>query len=119
MNATVDFYLQRAADSADAASKTDLVNVRERCLRAEAAWRAMAERLILVEEKKKRDALAKGDRRQLGAARGALAHRAVQAAGKANRLTEPRKAPAGANPLRDGTHRSIGREGRLELNATA
>ncbi len=30
MNATVDFYLQRAADSADAASKTDLVNVRER-----------------------------------------------------------------------------------------
>lgn len=59
MSATVDFYLARAAESAQAARETNLVNVRERCLRAEAAWRAMADRLIRVEDKKKQDALEK------------------------------------------------------------
>lgn len=62
MSATVDFYLTRAAESAQAAQDTDLVNVRERCLRAEAAWRAIAERLIRIEEKKKRDAQEKAER---------------------------------------------------------
>ena len=39
-----EIYLARAAEArADAASAT-LANVRERCLRAEEAWRAMADR---------------------------------------------------------------------------
>ena len=59
MSATVDFYLSRAAESADAARETTLENVRQRSLRAEAAWLAMANRLILIEDKKKQDANAK------------------------------------------------------------
>lgn len=62
MSATFDFYLARASESAQAAEETDLVNVRERCLRAEAAWRAMAERVRKVEHKKRQDALAKAAR---------------------------------------------------------
>lgn len=45
MSATADFYISRADQSARDARTTDLPNVRERCLRAEAAWRAMADRL--------------------------------------------------------------------------
>lgn len=56
MSTTSDFYLQRANENAKAAAETTLVNVRERCLRAEAAWRIMAERLLETEQKKKRDA---------------------------------------------------------------
>ncbi|MCW2337421.1 hypothetical protein M2337_001654 [Sphingobium sp. B2D3A] len=56
MSATSDFYLARAAESADAASKADLANVRERCLRAEAAWQQMADRLIEIERKKRQAA---------------------------------------------------------------
>jgi hypothetical protein len=62
MSVTADFYLQRADENALAARETNLVNVRERCLRAEAAWRTMAERLIEVEKKKKADALEKMQR---------------------------------------------------------
>lgn len=46
MSITRDFYLARAADSARDAADTTLENVRERCLRSEAAWRAMADRVI-------------------------------------------------------------------------
>ncbi|MBO9574438.1 MAG: hypothetical protein J7494_01755 [Sphingobium sp.] len=59
MSSTVDFYLSRAAESAQAARDTGLENVRERCLRSEAAWLAMANRLIHVEAKKKQGALDK------------------------------------------------------------
>lgn len=59
MSATVDFYLARAAESARAASEADLANVRDRCLRAEAAWRVMADRLIHVEATKRQNALDK------------------------------------------------------------
>ena len=62
MSVTADFYLQRADENARAAQETNLVNVRERCLRAEAAWRVMAERLIETEKKKKLDALEKAQR---------------------------------------------------------
>lgn len=62
MSTTSEFYLQRANENAKAAGETNLVNVRERCLRAEAAWRTMAERLIDTEEKKKTDALEKAQR---------------------------------------------------------
>ncbi|MFD2502059.1 hypothetical protein ACFSTI_28845 [Rhizorhabdus histidinilytica] len=46
MSATSDFYLARAAESALLADATDLANVRDRWLRAESAWRAMAEKLV-------------------------------------------------------------------------
>ena len=62
MSATVDFYLARADENAKAASETQLGNVRERCLRAESAWRVMAERLMTVEDKKKHDAHEKAKR---------------------------------------------------------
>jgi hypothetical protein len=59
VSATIDFYLIRAAECARDAQATNLVNVRERALRAEAAWRTMATRLIQIEEQKTRDALVK------------------------------------------------------------
>jgi hypothetical protein len=61
MSATSDFYLARAADSARDAQNTSLANVRERCLRAEAAWRAMAERLLRSEEHRTRQAAEKSE----------------------------------------------------------
>lgn len=45
MSITRDFYIARAEESARDAAATTLANVRERCLRSEAAWRQMAERL--------------------------------------------------------------------------
>jgi hypothetical protein len=39
-----DLYLQRAAEARSDADAASLENVRERCLRAEAAWQAMADR---------------------------------------------------------------------------
>ena len=59
MSATSEFYLTRAEESARDAEGAVLDNVRERCLRAEAAWRAMADRLILSEAQKARQAEAK------------------------------------------------------------
>lgn len=59
MSITSDYYLARDAECAVEARQTGLANFRERCLRSEAAWRAMAARLgsseasrrTLVEEK--------------------------------------------------------------------
>ncbi len=59
MSATTDFYLARAAENAKAAAETNLINVRERCLRAEGVWRQMADRLLHVEQKKRQDASAR------------------------------------------------------------
>lgn len=59
MSATTDFYLARAAENAQAAKDTNLVNVRERCLRAESVWRRMADQLIAVELRKSQAALSK------------------------------------------------------------
>lgn len=58
MSATSDFYLTRADECARNADGAILGNVRERFQRAEAAWRAMAERLISIETMRlnKRDA---------------------------------------------------------------
>jgi hypothetical protein len=53
MSVNSDFYLARAAESAREASETDLTNVRERCLRSEQAWRAMADRLLRSESGRK------------------------------------------------------------------
>lgn len=49
MSTTSDFYLERAEACAREAAATNLVNVRERLLRAEAAWRNMADRLLYTE----------------------------------------------------------------------
>ena len=49
MSATSEFYTARANESAKEAEKATLDNVRERCLRSEAAWRAMADRLTRAE----------------------------------------------------------------------
>jgi hypothetical protein len=54
-----DFYLQRAAEARADAEAATLANVRERCLRSEAAWLDMAARVAradtarakLIEEK--------------------------------------------------------------------
>ena len=43
-NADLDTYLRRAEEALADANAATLDNVRQRCLRAEAAWRAMAER---------------------------------------------------------------------------
>ena len=45
MSVTREFYLSRAEESAREAADATLDNVRDRALRAEAAWRAMADRL--------------------------------------------------------------------------
>ena len=49
MSNTSDFYLAQADKCAAEAAASALVQVRERNLRAEQAWRSMAERLILSE----------------------------------------------------------------------
>ena len=49
MSATSDFYLTRADDCAREALASQLENVRDRCLRAESAWRQMADRLMRAE----------------------------------------------------------------------
>jgi hypothetical protein len=50
MSVTSDFYLARAAECAREAETTRLDNVRERALRSESAWMAMANRLRRGEE---------------------------------------------------------------------
>ena len=44
MSVTHDFYVARALDARRDADATSLANVRDRCLRAAAAWDAMAAR---------------------------------------------------------------------------
>lgn len=49
---TLDFCEARAREAAEAASNAALSNVRDRELRSEAAWRAMADQLLQVEKKR-------------------------------------------------------------------
>ena len=49
MSATQQFYQDRAAAASDDAAKAPLDNVRERFLRAAAAWEVMASRLARTE----------------------------------------------------------------------
>ena len=44
-----DLYIQRAEEARSDADEAVLANVRERCLRAEAAWKAMADRAARTE----------------------------------------------------------------------
>jgi hypothetical protein len=64
MSATSEFYRARAAESAAQAEATSLDNVRERCLRAEAAWLLMAERLTRAEVSRREQAVEKAERDQ-------------------------------------------------------
>jgi len=56
------FYLMRAEESARDAASAELDNVRERCLRAERAWRAMADRSERNEAQREQQAREKADR---------------------------------------------------------
>lgn len=49
MAQSITFYLERAEEAAKEAANTTLENVRERALRSEAAWRAMAAREKMLE----------------------------------------------------------------------
>lgn len=49
MSVNSDYYFARAAECARDAAKADLVNVRERFLRSEAAWLGMAEKVQATE----------------------------------------------------------------------
>ncbi|TZG29303.1 hypothetical protein [Sphingomonas montanisoli] len=49
MSSTSDFYLARAEECAREAERAQLDNVRERHLRAEKAWRALAEQLLFAD----------------------------------------------------------------------
>lgn len=50
MAATIDFYLAQAAKCSADADASSLAQVRERNLRAAAAWQAMADKLLHTEE---------------------------------------------------------------------
>jgi len=62
MSASSDFYRTRAAESARDAAATILENVRESCLRSEAAWLAMADRITRAEGMRAQQAAEKADR---------------------------------------------------------
>ncbi|KHK93212.1 hypothetical protein [Novosphingobium malaysiense] len=49
---TLDFCEARARDAAEAAATAKLANVRDRELRSEAAWRAMADQIVQIEKKR-------------------------------------------------------------------
>jgi hypothetical protein len=57
MSTTFEFYDERAKEAAAEADKATLDNVRERNLRAEKTWRALAEqaRKVMVDRKKAED----------------------------------------------------------------
>ncbi len=52
MSAQHDFYLARAAEARAQAETISLENVRQRCLRAEEAWLAMARRVADTEARR-------------------------------------------------------------------
>lgn len=55
------FYLARATEAREQAEAATLEHVRERCLRSEAAWTAMAERAERSEKLKAAEAERKAD----------------------------------------------------------
>lgn len=52
MSQSIEFYEARASEAANEARNAALDNVRERALRSEAAWRAMAERQVSIERQR-------------------------------------------------------------------
>ena len=80
-----DMYRQLAAKAREDADQADLANVRDRCLRAEAAWKAMADRAARTENM----------RASLEAHKAAAAAEA-EAEATAQAEAERREEPAGA-----------------------
>lgn len=68
-----DLYLQRAAEARDDADKANLANVRDRSLRAEAAWMVMAERADRTERLRAAHEVAKAHEAAKAAAEAASA----------------------------------------------
>ena len=60
-HSNLDFYLARAEQARAEAEVATLDHVRERCLRSEAAWTAMAERAERSEKMKVAEALRKAE----------------------------------------------------------
>ena len=60
-NSNLDFYLARAAQARAEAEAATLTHVRERCLRSEEAWTAMAERAERSEQRKAAEAQRKAE----------------------------------------------------------
>jgi len=56
---TLEFYNERAAQCRAEAGSTGLVNVRDRCLNAAAAWESMADRVLRTETYRVADAARK------------------------------------------------------------
>lgn len=56
MAQTIEFYEDRAEEAAEEARNATLMNVRDRALRSEAAWRTMANRARVIAEGKARKA---------------------------------------------------------------
>lgn len=59
MSVISDFYLARVDQCEREANETNLISVRERCLRAKAAWQAMADRVQMTEADRARNLAAK------------------------------------------------------------
>lgn len=72
MSQSFSFYDQRACEAAAAAEAATLENVRERNLRAEKTWRALADQAQKVESDRKKAAAAKQERLDREAAEAAL-----------------------------------------------
>ena len=68
MSNTSDFYLAQADKCAADAAASPLVQVKDRNLRAEQAWRSMAERLILSENTRAKQAATAAAKAQASAA---------------------------------------------------
>ena len=59
MALTSDFCLTRAAQCAEEAAEAKLDNVRDRCLRAQAAWQTMADQMLKGQTERRRIAMEK------------------------------------------------------------
>ncbi|PZT90225.1 MAG: hypothetical protein DI637_04315 [Citromicrobium sp.] len=68
MSQTYDFYSARAAEAAAEASNAKLENVRQRALRSEATWQALADQARSVAEQRKAIERQKAEERQAAAA---------------------------------------------------
>jgi len=60
-SSNLDFYLARAAQARVEADAATLAHVRDRCLRSEAAWTAMAARAARSEKLKEAEAVRKAE----------------------------------------------------------
>lgn len=62
MSVSSEYYLAMVDKCARDADESPLENVRDRCLRSEAAWRALAQRMLVAERSRAAEAAAKDAR---------------------------------------------------------